>query len=677
MQFPRSVNKTVMFFVLFNWFMCEPLFANEEDELAQLLELLDEQTEIATQNKMNADYVPGMVSILHGQQLESYGATTVAEGLERAAGFYMSVDNAGSVVAIVRGIGATLDSTNLKMMLNGVAMNRPYDGSTEWLLRLPLEQVERIEVIRGPGSSLYGEFAFSAVVNVITHQTNQIKVKAGEKDALQGDLLLMHEFQSGLKLSSNFSWWQQGNSGLQTNPDDFYSRGLGYSPGDIYDHKQGKFVNSQLEYLGYKLQLNYSDTERGGWYGRNAAMPQDMQPRAEQVFTASLAKSWQINDELKIGINLDTAESNLKLATFLPIPKGVDPPGPEPEITTELYRRVSSKDSFYRGQIILHWQPTADHKIYLAAGHGVSKVDEYAIARFELNQLANIDMGAELSNRKLSSFTIQNQWSVADDLEITLGARHDKYADWGSHTSPRVAAVWRQGEHHIFKFQFADAFRPPTMRELNPDSVTEAQLLTEEKLQSTELSYIYRDSSLTFRSTVFDTQVDDLIEFFISPGESPTFRNLGSIQLQGIELEFQQQVNRQWQWFANLSYTHAQDDLDEDQKLAGSVDWLANLGVTWQPSDSIKHALSYRYVGTQEGWELAPIRGHNTEFSAQHLVNYTVSAQNPFDINNMSLGLVINNLFDENYDVMPNPANYPTGLANGYRMVWLKAQYEF
>ena len=83
---------------------------DDQAEFQSLLNILEEQTEIATKTKLNADYVPGMVTVLHGITLESGGVNSVWEALRRVPGFYTSRDRTGNLVAVVRGSGGLFAS---------------------------------------------------------------------------------------------------------------------------------------------------------------------------------------------------------------------------------------------------------------------------------------------------------------------------------------------------------------------------------------------------------------------------------------------------------------------------------------------------------------------------------------------------------------------------------------
>ncbi len=658
----------------------------EDQEMAELLAMLEEETELATQSKMNSDYVPGMVTLLHGDQLRSYGIKNVAEALNQVAGFYTSVNNEGNYITIVRGTGAALDVTNLKMLVDGVSINRPVDASADWALRIPISQVDRIEIIRGPGSALYGEFAFAGVVNVITQKNSQLNLQVGKDHLKQLSAQFNKSFASGAQLSVNLSGWDKDKSGNRTNLDNFAEGGFGYSPGEIFDQEKGNILFAQASHHGYKLQLNYAEMERGGWYGLTAVMPEAKEPRKEKVVNLTIAKSWDLEHSIKIDAEVGRQTTEIDFATYLPIPPGAPPPGGAQPLLVNDFRRDGNEDSSNRAKLSLHWQTSESNKVYAELGYTQSEVEKSYNYHYQeglppIYTATDATRVLANSSRRLTSLTLQDQWQVNKDLEITLGARSDHYDDWGNNTSPRLAAVWRADEKHIFKFQFAQAFRPPTMQQQypGPNSFpgTIFMPLHEETLSSTELAYIYRDSEYTFRSTLFKTQIEDLIEFYFNPGQPPIWRNRGDIDVSGLELEWQQKINREWEWFANLSYTDAKDHLDLDEKLLGSVSWLANLELSWQPTSDIRHSLKLDYTGSQEGWELRLLTPVTDTFDAFTTLDYTFMVKQFFGYPTLTFSGGIRNLNDENYNTLPNPAQFPSGLPLGERDAWLELNYGF
>ncbi len=667
-----------------------PSRAGEKDdaELLALLDLLEEQTTIATQTRMNADYVPGMVSVLQGDDMRARGLATVGDALGQVAGFHVTVDNVGDVRAIVRGVGATLNATNLKILLDGVVANRPTDGSADWVLRLPLTQVERIEVIRGPGSAIYGGFAFSGVVNVLTREGRAVGAGLGGDGARQGDLRLEFGAAGQARLRLEAGAWTRSDSGLETNPDNFAADGLGYSPARVFDGEHGRYLLAELDALGYRLQLRHALLSRGGGYGRTAALPPGLPAREEKVLGANLGKNWQLGEALSLSASLGMQQTDLEHATFLPLPAGALPPAAPGPLPQENYRRDGSADRAYSAELGLVWMAGASQRVYLGASHERSKVTDAFTSLSGADGRTRVlpaeqTLVLQGSKRALTSLTLQDQVQLLDDVELTAGLRHDHYDDWGGHTSPRLAAVWRPVDHHIFKLQYAEAFRPPSLTEYYPGpesfpGTTLSGNLNEERIRSLEAAYVFRRADRRLRLTLYRTEVKDLIEFFIEPGRPPAWRNRGDIETRGAELEWAQRIGRSVQWWANLAYVEAEDHLDDDRRLLGAVDWLAGFGLGWHPDSRITHTLGVNYVGEQEGWELRRARTPQRErFDDYVTLDYALTLDDLLGRDGLTVAAGVRNLTDQHYASVATPAQFPDGLPHGEREFWLRAEYRF
>lgn len=665
--------------------LCPLAFANNDadPEMTALLALLAEETAIATQSKMNADYVPGMVSVLHSENLQTYGVTTIADALDKVAGFYLTINNAGDHVAVVRGVGASLNATNLKILLNGVAINRATDASADSFLRLPISLIDRIEIVRGPGSAIYGEYAFSGVINIITKDANNLVAVANDQQRIELNYNFNQQWENGAWLTINTAIWDQPNSNRKTDLDNFYSSGKGFSPGNINDNEQGKFFNLVSSIADYRFDLQFINTKRGGYYGRNAAMPVELEPRDETALNFQVSKTWTLSESLSIDASIAAQQTELAIATFLPIPEGIDPPGPPPPILENEYRRDGNKDNTQRVKVAANWQASANHLVFAEVSGAHYEVDSAFGYRYPLggdpiySQPGSTQVLAG-SKRTLTSFTLQDQWKVTPNFELTLGARYDDYDNWGTNTSPRVAAVWRIDNHHIVKGQYAEAFRPPTLQEQFPGQFIPgfvANPLDQESLNSAEFAYLYRESNYSFRATLFDTKVKDLIEFYLQPGQPPTLRNRGDIETVGIELEWQHKINHQLEWFANISKIDASDKLDVDGDQTGAVETLINAGIQWQSSDFRKHGLNLRYIGEQEGWEIQTRLSQTDRFNDFIRINYSFVQEQLFSNPALNLQFSILNLADEEVNVLPNPAQFPKGLPQMGRSAWLSLNY--
>ncbi|MCP4352529.1 MAG: TonB-dependent receptor plug domain-containing protein [Desulfobacterales bacterium] len=142
---------------------------SDEEAKREFVKSLEKMNSIASETKMNADFVPGTVTVLYGSDLESRGIRTVAEAMILVPGVELNTTGTGMWQTLVRGVNRAFSYGNFTILLNGFPLIKAF-----WinpLPSMPIEQVERIEIIRGPGSAIiYGEFAMSGSVNIITRR---------------------------------------------------------------------------------------------------------------------------------------------------------------------------------------------------------------------------------------------------------------------------------------------------------------------------------------------------------------------------------------------------------------------------------------------------------------------------------------------------------------------------
>ncbi|MBT6050588.1 MAG: TonB-dependent receptor plug domain-containing protein, partial [Candidatus Scalindua sp.] len=117
---------------------------------------------------------PAIMSVITAKQIKQMGFRTLIDVLRMVPGFYISMDETGEREIAVRGI---LDdaSQKIKVLIDGHSINDVWRGGAMWNFDdLPVENIRKIEIIRGPGSALYGQNAFLAVIDIITKDTEDI-----------------------------------------------------------------------------------------------------------------------------------------------------------------------------------------------------------------------------------------------------------------------------------------------------------------------------------------------------------------------------------------------------------------------------------------------------------------------------------------------------------------------
>lgn len=122
----------------------------------------------ATKTLKELKETPASVDVVTAQDIQERNVKSVSEALQQLPGVYMSQVAQGGIQ--IRGF----ESDNILILLDGMPMNTTYNNNMEWEM-LPVENIERIEVVKGAGSSLYGGRAVGAVVNIITKDQTMAK----------------------------------------------------------------------------------------------------------------------------------------------------------------------------------------------------------------------------------------------------------------------------------------------------------------------------------------------------------------------------------------------------------------------------------------------------------------------------------------------------------------------
>jgi hypothetical protein len=262
------------------------------DEEAELLDLLAEETELASRTRQNADFVPGIVNVLHGEELAALGARTVLDGLALVPGIEVLRDAGGNATLRVRGIDFFFNSGNAKVLIDGLDMGAETAALNSAVLLLPIGQVERIEVIRGPGSSLHGDFAFTGLVNIITRQTG------GQLLAEVGDGVLRRGVASG---GGEVGGWRLGGNVSATVSERFDAPAAG-----VADERH-RFANAHLEGHGWSLKsaaLERDQLRPVIVPGAPPQQPAGMQRRFEEIRTHELRHSHTFGSEQQLDVLL-------------------------------------------------------------------------------------------------------------------------------------------------------------------------------------------------------------------------------------------------------------------------------------------------------------------------------------------------------------------------------------
>lgn len=244
--------------------------ALEEDFLATL-ENINQQVE---EQKINADYTPSTVTVLRHQELEELGIRDLHEALTLIPGMESNVNHVGWREVTIRGVrnSNTYGFDKVKLLIDGVSVTSQLYGSVHYYLDLPVQLIERIEVVRGPASALYGSGAYSGAINVVTKLATE---GSGSSVFAYGDSY-SHKtagtkvdiFQNGAKLAVD-AYYQHSDKTIDSKASTNYSRDADGtdSDGKSWERLEDYSVGVNFEYENFSWLTRIKRSDAGNFFG--------------------------------------------------------------------------------------------------------------------------------------------------------------------------------------------------------------------------------------------------------------------------------------------------------------------------------------------------------------------------------------------------------------------------
>jgi len=644
----------------------------DNDEREDLLALLDRATELATKSGMNANFVPGMATILSGDDLLQRGARTVWESLALVPGLSLGLEMTGERQVLSRGVGHGYASGNIKIMLDGISMNSSLLATANSVLDIPIEQVERIEVIRGPGSSVHGEYAYAGVINVITRKRErQARLQAGEDMGPGlGAIWYWDDPQRDLSLSLNLAGLESDDAGVRISEDGLAALGesnLSNAPGHSNEAQRYKAAFTNLQWREFFLDLKLIEDDYGDHFGINHFLPPadgNLATRQELV-SAQAGFDPRLSETLSAKLRLEFLRQKRDRRRLYVFPASYLADEP-------IYMNQDYQETRHRGSADVFWRPNDKHTALFGLELSRITIEQ---AKWEWTNLPFEIPSTWLDtdhDRTIVGLVAQDEYRASDRLTLTATLRYDDYSDAGSMLSPRAAAVWRLDESNVLKAQYARAFRPPTFYELEYAAQTD---LEASEIDTFELGYILTRPRWEARATLFHSDLTDPILFAESDDEG--YVNSEDVRLRGVELEYVQRLGTRWKIDANLSYVDAVR-LDSDTAVPGGARWLGNLALLWRPHERWTASLQLNYIGERSRVDYESRQDLDDSTTLDLTLNYQTAAKG------VSLHAGVKNLGDTRVyypDILTSYGGveliYPDGYPRAGRRWWVSLAYAF
>ncbi|WP_194437871.1 TonB-dependent receptor domain-containing protein [Vibrio fluminensis] len=598
----------------------------------------------ATKSEVSLQDAPASLTVVTEEDLNRLPATDITTALESVAGVRIARTTGSEPKIIIRGLKNQYSSNdNFALVL----VNGRRISSSETVIRgagfdlssIPMSAIERVEVIRGPMSALYGSEAIGGVVNII------------------------------LKKPTNET---QGNVSFT------YSKPKDDNPVDAAPKADGGFNNFRGFVSGAVVEdkLLYTAavdvSQRDEWFPDNAT--DNFNPTSEQERTSlNTSLTWLASDSTNVILDLgyiDDQRVDLAISRGSLVESNYDTSKFTAGLALENEWSWGDSDLryFYERSFVDedHWHPAVGMAQIEQKNHSLD-----GNVSFELAEIHYLTTGFDLSYSTLendrdyvskpsarqSAVYIQDEITLTDDLALTLSGRFTHHDQFGSDISPRAYLVFNATESLTFKGGYGEGFKAPTMFQSdenfrliscggscylvgNPD-------LKPQSSKTYEFSTLYHQPSWFVQGTVFFNQVNDLIDrdTTTSVGTAPDgkpliqYVNYDSVETRGIELESEFDITDTVFLAANATYIDTEDKTTGEE-LTYSPDWLANATVTWTPSYNWNLFAGVNYVGKQ-------VNSDDKQLSGYEVVDVGAGYQ-VSDALSVSFG--ITNLLDERLD---------------------------
>lgn len=549
-----------------------------------LEELLNVTVTVVSKYEQTLADAPAVVSVLSREQIMALGVDTLSELINYVPGWYVALDsNAATQFPVITARGQ--HQAQVLILIDGEPINDQTNSSPLVMNKfIDLHNVQRVEVMRGPGSYLYGTSAFVGTINLVTRDAaDEVVAEAGSNDARRlvfaksyrsptGYLALYGHYyrDAGERYSGLFDRWDLTDS--SRDPRRHLTLQLKGGVGDVsFSLYHNNFRMEDFYQFG--LLGNGDNYEEFGFTSANLYW----QPQALR----------SVEGRFRVGLRRYTADA---VAQSLP---GGQPPLTGGDFLIGPYAVQDAASAEARFLKVLHnghyllWGATWE-RATLPRAYAQATYDIFSPAFTYLGGTTVLDYSDELRfipdvARVIKGLYVQYQADWAD-WGLAVGGRYDDFSDVGSSVSPNAALIYRPAPGQRLKATYGEAFRAPALNQLysqnNPETVG-APLLDPEEIRTVNLEYLLQRGGSSLSATLFWNDADHLIQRVrtsLSDGStSNAYYNVGRQRVVGLELAWDQPLLRDWR--LRTSYAELLDnDFASSRPLAEAspIDFVAD-----------------------------------------------------------------------------------------------------
>ncbi|MFH1514006.1 MAG: TonB-dependent receptor, partial [bacterium] len=575
----------------------------------------------ASKHEQQTIETPSFVTVITDKMIEAFNYHTIAEALKSVPGLWITSDRYSYYLG-VRGVSVHGDwNSRILLLLNGHTSNEQWGGTSNLnkLVGIDLSNVKRIEVVKGPGSSLYGSNAFFGVINVVTKDAETISgpriVTSFTSNANQSEGMISW----GRKYSNNFQVFLSGTASNATGDRLFFPeyRDLetaerlaleenGYSKYFLsLDQLTGGYTSKTDFLYFYSLMLNLqfkdwtllsklADRNKGvpsGYFGSVFNTDKNRMEERFSFLELKYQKLFQNEHKFMGRLYYDDyyfadwilynyysdPEQGYENPPYLPGPVWMDE-GVDKFWGTEMQLDCH----FFSNQRLILGGEYQDHRVEQHSGE-TGKSEQ----RIENDVIPLLDRRSDMS---IFNLYVQNEYRPIEELNLVMGLHHSQNTHCRGRITSKLGVLFFPQEKTTLKFLFSQGFRAPTIYErafddatyyigndrLIPEEIDSYEFVMEKYLTGARIvTTFYLNEA---RNIITQAEVDSTDPAY--PGGTYEdvifqYRNLEKIEAKGIEVSVERNLKERWGGFFNFSYSQTKDK-QTGLRLINSPELLAN-----------------------------------------------------------------------------------------------------
>lgn len=569
-----------------------PRGTKEELRLLDLEALMDVNVTTASKSSESLSDAPGAISVVTADELRRFGGMTLREVLERVPGLTgaSSYFTDRSLVA-ARGDLTKANGGHLLILINGRPSREILEGGlvSDLLESFPINILERIEVIKGPGSVLYGSNAFSAVVNLIVAKADGngvvVSGSAGRAGAFAtsalatatcGDLNVVGTIQFHARPDWATPYRYPSSLG-----DPFANNAQVVSPATIRDRAPSAFVGA--DYKGFSFISSFTQWESANFVRGEVGSSQWRREFADVGYTAKAGRNWDMSVNGTYTRNTFDSTGNAKIERA------------SREVVLEWTNFVNPtpRDRLTFGALYNHIQ---GHENYLGVTPSITISD---------------------GSRPGAAVYAQLDHRLADTLKVIGGFQANKIGALDLDIVPRAGVIWSPYPQVGIKALYGQAFRAPSINEtrLNHPGLAGNPNLVPEKVGTFDIGLTYHDDRVQAGFNYFRSRLTNSISVDASEARWK-YVNRGETTFHGLEFEGKLYVRKDFFLLGSVLYQTNQDG-DGNSNVTPMPNFGTKAGISYQADRGLTASVFDTYDGRVDGYAATVNPGP----SAHHLVN--------------------------------------------------------